>query len=60
MGKEEREAWAKKLGVADRKNIIKALTSAQPGPRMGEVETQCAHCEKELTVVLDWVSLLFG
>jgi len=56
----ERQEWAKKLGIADRKNIVKALTSAQPGPRMGEVETQCAHCEKELTVVLDWVSLLFG
>lgn len=60
MGKEERETWAKKLGIADRKNIVKALTSAQPGPRMGEVETQCAHCEKDLTVVMDWVSLLFG
>jgi len=55
-----REDWAKKLNVADRKKIIKAITSVQPGPRMGEVETQCAHCEQELIVVLDWVSLLFS
>lgn len=60
MSRDDREIWAKKLGIADRKKIVKALTSAQPGPRMGEVETQCAHCQENLTVVLDWVSLLFG
>lgn len=60
MPREVREDWSKKLGVADRKKIVKALTSVQPGPRMEEVKTQCAHCDQELTVVLDWVSLLFG
>ena len=55
-----RESWAKKLNVADRKKILKEITSVQPGPRMGEVETQCAHCDENLTVVLDWVSLLFS
>ena len=55
-----RESWAKKLNVADRKKVLKEITSVQPGPRMGEVETQCAHCEENLTVVLDWVSLLFS
>lgn len=60
MDRDSRESWAKKLGLSDRKKIIKALTSAQPGPRMGEVNTQCAHCQQELEVVMDWVSLLFG
>lgn len=60
MDRDSREVWAKKLSLPDRKKIIKLLNSAQPGPRMQEVNTQCAHCEKELTVILDWVSLLFG
>jgi hypothetical protein len=60
MDRDSRESWAKKLNIADRKKITKAITSVQPGPRMGEVETQCAHCDTNLTVVIDWVSLLFG
>lgn len=60
MDKDSREVWAKKLGLADRKKIVKAITAVQPGPRMEEVNTQCAHCEQELVVVIDWVSLLFG
>lgn len=60
MSREDKDLWARKLSVADRKKIVKALTSAQPGPKMGEVETQCAHCQETLTVVIDWVSLLFG
>ena len=60
MDKDSRETWAKKLGLVDRKKITKAINSAQPGPKMEEVKTQCAHCDQELIVVLDWVSLLFG
>lgn len=60
MDKDSRELWAKKLALVDRKKIVKAINQAQPGPRMEEVKTQCAHCDEELTVVLDWVSLLFG
>jgi hypothetical protein len=60
MDRDSREDWAKKLGLADRKKIIKSITSLQPGPRMEEVDTQCAHCEQDLVVVIDWVSLLFG
>lgn len=60
LDRDSRESWAKKLGLADRKKIIKAITQAQPGPRLEEVKTQCAHCNQDLTVVLDWVSLLFG
>lgn len=58
--RDSRESWAKKLNLVDRKQIVKAINQAQPGPRMGEVKTQCAHCDTELTVLLDWVSLLFG
>lgn len=58
--RDSRESWAKKLSIVDRKKIVKAINQAQPGPRMEEVKTQCAHCDTELTVLLDWVSLLFG
>lgn len=54
------EVWAKNLNLADRNKLVKALLSAQPGPRMGEVETQCAHCNAKINLALDWVSLLFG
>jgi hypothetical protein len=60
MDRDTRESWAKKLNLVDRKKIVKAINQAQPGPRMEEVKTQCSHCDEELTVVLDWVSLLFG
>lgn len=60
MDRTMRESWAKKLSIVDRKNIVKAINQAQPGPRMEEVKTQCSHCDSELTVVLDWVSLLFN
>lgn len=60
MDRDSRESWAKKLSLVDRKKIVKAINQAQPGPRMEEVKTQCSHCEEELTVVLDWVSLLFS
>lgn len=54
------ETWAKKLGVADRNKLVRALTSNPPGPKMEEVKTQCAYCEEELIILMDWVSLLFG
>lgn len=54
------EKWAQKLGVSDRKKLVRALTSNPPGPKMEEVKTQCAKCENELIIVMDWVSLLFG
>lgn len=60
MDRDSREKWAKSLNLVDRKKVVKAINAAQPGPRMEEVKTQCAHCDEELTVVLDWVSLLFG
>jgi len=56
----EKEAWARGLSLADRNKLIKALFSAQPGPRMEEVETQCSHCNAKIVLALDWVALLFG
>ena len=52
--------WAKSLNMGDRTKLIKTLLSAQPGPEIGEVKTQCAHCSEEYSMMLDWVSLLFG
>ena len=61
-GKEpkDRLAWAKRLSIADRKTLIDALLSIELGPDLKEVETQCAACEKQIPLALDWVSLLFG
>lgn len=56
----EKEAWARGLSLADRNKLVKSLFSAQPGPRMEEVETQCAHCSAKIVLALDWVALLFG
>ena len=56
----EKEAWARGLSLADRNKLVKALFSAQPGPRMEEVETQCSHCNAKIVLALDWVALLFG
>jgi len=56
----EKEAWARGLSLADRNKLVKALFSAQPGPRMEEVKTQCSHCNAKIVLALDWVALLFG
>lgn len=56
-----RETWARKLGIADRKKLINAmLESADIGPNLEGVETQCAECGNDMAISLDWVSLLFG
>lgn len=54
------EAWARSLGVADRKALVDALSSTKVGPKVEEVNDPCAHCGETISVVLDWVSLLFG
>lgn len=59
-GPKDKEAWAKALNLGDRNKLVKALTTNPPGPRMEEVKTQCAECEGELLILMDWVSLLFG
>jgi len=60
MSRPDAEAWARKLNLADRNTLVKSLLAVQPGPRMEEVDTQCAHCGAKITLALDWVSLLFG
>lgn len=61
-GKEpkDRLVWAKKLSLADRKTLIDALLSTELGPDLREVDAHCAACEKQIPLVLDWVSLLFS
>lgn len=54
------EQWAKHLGVSDRSKLVRALTNNPPGPKMEEVKTQCAKCNEELLIIMDWVSLLFS
>lgn len=56
----DRLAWSKSLSIADRRLIAQTLLSVEAGPKMEEVETQCAHCAATLPVSLDWVSLLFS
>lgn len=57
---EDLVAWAKSMSLADRNKIIKAILNVELGPKMREVNTQCAHCGETMNVVIDWVSLLLG
>jgi hypothetical protein len=52
--------WAKSLSLADRTKIIKTLLNVEIGPKIREVNTQCAHCGQDMEIVIDWVSLLLG
>jgi hypothetical protein len=52
--------WARTLGLGDRKKLVNALLDIEIGPKLGEVETQCASCGKDMPILLDWVSLLLG
>jgi hypothetical protein len=54
------EEWAKNLSMNDRNLILKALLSQKVGPKLGEVNTQCAHCGADIVVNIDWVSLLLA
>ena len=55
-----KEKWAKSLSLADRKVIVNTVLDDQPGPSLEEVNAQCAYCDDDITMVLDWVSLLFS
>lgn len=52
------EDWARKLNVADRTKLIKGLLEIEAGPDLKAVNVPCASCGEEMTIVLDWVSLL--
>lgn len=54
------EDWAKNLNLKDRSTLINALVENQPGPKVGEVDAQCASCGENLNVMVDWASLLFN
>lgn len=56
----DRVAWARKLNISDRHKIIDKLLSIELGPKLGAVDTHCAHCEVEMPLALNWVSLLLG
>lgn len=56
----DRVQWARSLNLGDRNKIIKAIFDSQAGPKTEEVKAQCAHCDKEMSLVIDWVSLLLG
>jgi hypothetical protein len=52
--------WARSLNIGDRKKLINALLDVEVGPKMGEVNTQCASCGEDMPILLDWVSLLLS
>lgn len=52
--------WAKSLSIADRNTIVRAILDIEVGPSMREVNTQCAHCSNDMSIAIDWVSLLLG
>lgn len=56
----DRLLWARNISASDRHKIIDLLLSVELGPTLEEVETHCAHCEKEMTIALNWVSLLLN
>lgn len=53
-------AWARGLNVGDRRKLINAILDIEVGPKLGEVDTQCAACGEDTPLALDWVSLLFS
>jgi hypothetical protein len=55
-----RRQWAREISVADRRTIVDAVLEDQPGPSLEEVKAPCANCDDEITMVLDWASLLFS
>jgi len=54
------DSWAKGLNLGDRNTLIKSLTSIKAGPKLGEVDVPCAHCGHDMTIRIDWISLLLS
>jgi len=52
--------WARKISLGDRHKIVDKLLSIELGPKLGAVDTHCAHCDVEMPIALNWVSLLFS
>lgn len=54
------EAWAKSLNVADRNNLVRSLLEIKAGPSLEAVNVPCAHCNEEMVIRIDWISLLLS
>jgi hypothetical protein len=50
--------FARNLGALDRRNLLKELTSKQPGPYFEEVKLPCATCGAQSTFLPQWADLL--
>lgn len=56
----DRLEWARKINLGDRHKIVDRLLSIELGPKLGVVDTHCAHCDVDMPISLNWVSLLLG
>lgn len=54
------EEWARNLSVSDRNTLVRTITDLNVGPKIGEVNVQCAHCQENIRIMIDWISLLLG
>jgi hypothetical protein len=59
---DQKVEMARELNIPDRRAIEKAIenSTSHLGPQLGEVDTRCVHCEANMPVLMDWVSLLLG
>lgn len=55
-----KERWARDLNIGDRTKIVNALLGVKIGPKPAEVNDPCPHCGETISMVIDWVGLLFG
>lgn len=56
----DRTAFARELGVVDRKALVKALTGNAPDVSFREVSVPCPQCETEIPFTFGWADLLFA
>lgn len=54
------EEWARSLSIADRATLVEALLNIEAGPKMEGVNIQCADCGENISIVVDWISLLLS
>lgn len=54
------EEWARSLSIADRASLIESLLNVEAGPKMEGVNIQCAGCGEDVSIVVDWISLLLS
>jgi hypothetical protein len=50
---------ARNLSIPDRNTITRFLSEERPGPRINNVPVPCDACGTEITVRMDWGSLLY-